>query len=66
MPSIGHSYAWARLTWPQIDALLAAATAIDGTPRALDHYLPDRGRRAAFRAAVALLAGLRSAGEGLE
>jgi len=45
---------------------LAIAKATDGTPRALNHYLPERGQRAAFRAAVTVLAGLRSAGEGME
>lgn len=66
MPSTRSTYAWAQLTWPQIEAVLALAKAADKIPGALNHYLPERGQRAALRGAVEVLTRLKVAGEALE
>jgi hypothetical protein len=52
---------WVWLTWQQVDALLAAAQVIDGTPEALDAVLPMASERAAFRGAIAALKAVREA-----
>ncbi len=66
MPPTSNTYAWAQLTWPQVTAVLALARAADTTPGALNHYLPERGQRAALRGAVDVLTRLKGAGEALE
>jgi len=44
-----------QLTWPQIEALLAVATAIDVNAESLRTVLPEARTRAAFRGAVTTL-----------
>ncbi len=61
-----NSYAWAQLTWAQIDAVLTLAHAVDQQPGDLNRHLPELGQRAAFRGAVAVLKTLKTAGKAVE